>query len=204
MAKEKNNKCGFIFLSTENVLRSLELGLIGYKDKVDDLPDGDFVIADSLRQVLLGPFRTTVSQYHSPKPVIFYAGTSNLKEQDCHWLMGFAPHPVVGGIDRGSLWPVAADVMGVSNSHWSDIQECRPTQDQFHALCNELVRINLEEDFGPGVVGIGDLYRSDKEWALFLESIDGGRFQDWVPNNRRGDKHIPQQQPPSTKGVLVR
>ena len=181
------NSALILFLLTENVSQSLLAGRIGHMKEVGDVPkNGElFLIADSYKRVLLGPFRATSEQFYSESPMVFHrrlTGTKQTEERDCHYLFDFEPIPEVAEASRGLLWNAVAHYAGLPTDWWRNIRKQHLNQEQFDALCKALLAVNhIDEDEPAGTVSYASLSMSDELWEDYLKEYYVDRSE-WGPD----------------------
>jgi len=164
---------------TENVPLSLTHWKIGHLSDMDDLPIGNFIIADSLKKKLMGPFKAVGKQYHKDNPIRFYRYPPGPILRDCHWLLNFEPHPLFSG--KGIDWPLAAELISAPTSLWQNIRQFRPTPEQLDLLFHALIDINLGQDLADGVFLIDEFYHDQ-----FMTDEDRQYAQDAYESSEEG------------------
>ena len=179
-------KCNIVFMLDENVDLCLERGLIGHKQKMDDLPDGTFMIASSYRKAIFGPYTSKGDQYLSQTPLEFYRGVPNPILRKCNWLFPF----VTQGRDKGIHWDHAAKMIGVNPNIWFNLRSQRFTDEQVNILHNALLQANEIIGYSPGVINVSDLRRSIHDWNKFIQDEDRWTAQEAYECTEEGLKDI--------------
>lgn len=170
-----------LFLLNENIRRIFNdpgPWLTGHRIEVKDLPmdfpgDNRFVAINSLTGVVFGPFVQTKSQYYDPEGIIFTRkepGTRETFAVKCHYLMAFDK---IGDcqITHGLSWRLATELIGLSEGFSQKFREIQLTDDQFDLLCEELVRLNDNEDLQEAIGQ--NLWADEDSWG---DETDGFAF----------------------------
>ena len=162
------------FLLDENVLISEEEGKIGHLEEMKDIPAvGEiFLIANSYREMVLGPFQVTSEQYNSATPVLFHRRIGYGKDtilKKCHWLFDFGPVPDLSKPDEGLPWAVASKCANIPYEWWRNIRKSPLSHEQFLILCQALIDAN--EDGRAVAYPVSSM--SNDAWEDYLKSYYG-------------------------------
>ena len=180
MAQDTQKKAQILFVLSENVRPSLELGLIGHLREMKDIPPvgSIFLIADSLRGMVLGPFVVTANQFYRAEPVIFQRRVVGTQTEDayCHWLFSFAKHPSFGGYERALTHREAAWVAKLPFDWWRDARHLHMTDEQFQELCGALSVATNSDNKTSGMVDYNTIYPNTSNSLpefIYDEAIEG-------------------------------
>lgn len=180
------------FLLSENVSKSLQLGIIGHLKEMDDIPPVGkfFLICDSLRKVVLGPFVVTREQHESAVPVIFVRriGGSETEDKYCHWLFGFAKASEIEESELGLSLEAASDSAGIPRNWWASVRQNRMDDEQFEALCLALIEANQAQVPPEGAVAFSSYFDEDmiaEDMAAFYGEPVARYSEDGDPMNRQ-------------------